>query len=117
MCGRWVVYFMSGRKAFAGDYAVREYSASSELVDIPVISSVLGNISSWQAALKIILHKTLDKIPSKRRTARELKLHLTALTFISPMMENLLSTHNGVHESFGNGNLRSGMIAPHFRKS
>jgi serine/threonine protein kinase len=39
------------RKAFAGDYAVREYSLSSEILEIPVTSAILDDISSWRDAI------------------------------------------------------------------
>jgi len=92
-----------GRKAFAGDFTVREYSASSELLGIPVTSAILGNISGWLDAIKTILRRTLDKDPSKRGSAREIRVHLTALSaliFTSSNPENGRSTHkNGVHET------------------
>ena len=92
-----------GRKTFAGDFAVREYSASSELLGIPVTSAILGNISSWREAIKTILHATLDKDPSKRGSAGEIRVHLTALSaliFTSSKTENGRATHNdGGHET------------------
>jgi serine/threonine protein kinase len=92
-----------GRKAFAGDYAVREYSASPELLGIPVTSAILGNISSWREAIKAVLHATLDKDPSKRGSAHEIRIHLTALSaviFTSSKPQNGRTTNNdGIHET------------------
>jgi serine/threonine protein kinase len=87
---------------------VREYSASSKLLDIPVTSAVLGNISSSREAIKTILHKTLDKDPSKRGSAREIRLHLTfALIFTSSKAENRPDHHDdGVHEPIEDESVR-----------
>lgn len=72
-----------GRKAFAGDFAVREYSSSPEKLDIPITSTILGNVSKWRETIKAILHKTFDRIPSNRGNVREIQKHLKVLTVAS----------------------------------
>jgi len=68
-----------GRKAFAGDFAVREYSSSLELLNIPVTSTILGDVSPWRESIKRIIVRTLHKDPSKRGTARDVRYHIGAL--------------------------------------
>jgi serine/threonine protein kinase len=69
------------KQAFEGDFEVREYSYLENGIEIPILDDLRDD--NLEKFLRIVVPKMLDKDPSKRPSAREVKEELDVLRIAS----------------------------------